>query len=278
MSRFWSILFFLVPILGVLAFVMAALGIAPLQACWLPGSYTRAGDTIDHLFNGIHYLAAVILLGTGLTLGWLLWRFDHRRNPAAKAVYIHSNSKLEIVWSVIPGMILVFLAFYQMNSWAENKTDRPTVERNGETTVRPPILLVKAKQFGWEFYYPGPDGRLETQDDLYIENLMLVPANEDVVIQLESRDVIHSFYVPELRLKQDIVPGMTQFSWFNARKTGELEIYCTELCGWGHYKMKADLRIVSRAEFDQWIEELTAANEPEYADQPVSKLTQSDNP
>ncbi len=244
---------------------MAAWEIAPLDHCGLPLSLSRAGDTIDHLFNGIHYLAAAILLGTGLVLGWVLWRFDHRRNPQRKAAYFHHNTKLEIIWSIIPAFILVFLAFYQMRSWSENKMDRPTIMVNGEAIPQLPLLLVKAKQFGWEFHYPGPDGKLETQDDLYIENLMVVPAGENVVLQLESRDVIHSFCVPELRLKQDIVPGMVQFSWFNARQPAEVDILCTELCGWGHYIMNADLKIVPRPEFDRWITELTAAQEPKFA-------------
>lgn len=265
MNRFWSILFFLVPILGVASFVLAGLNIAPLKNCSLPSSYSAAGDTIDNLFDGIHYLSAFILLGTGLAIGFAMWKFDHRRDPDSKAAYIHHNTKLEVCWTIVPACILVFLAFYQMKSWTENKMDRPTMQIDGQTALRPPLLMVKAKQFGWEFHYAGADGEVETQDDVYIENLMVVPSGVDVVIQLESRDVIHSFYVPELRLKQDIVPGMTQFAWFNSREEGDIEIFCTELCGWGHYKMKADLKIVSPSEFATWIDELTAENQPTYA-------------
>lgn len=76
------------------------------------------------------------------------------------------------------------------------------------------------------------------------------------MLQLESRDVIHSFFVPELRLKQDVVPGMSQFAWFNANQTAEVDILCTELCGWGHYKMKARLRIVDPNEFKKYVEGL----------------------
>ncbi len=264
MSKLWSILFFLVPILGVATFVMMEWGIAPLEHCRLPISLSDAGDGIDHLWNGIHLLAMLILLGTGLILGALLWRFDHRRHGNTKASFIHHNTKLEIIWSVIPGFILVFLAFYQMNSWAENKMDRPTILVDGKSIPRMPLVMVKAKQFGWEFYYAGADGKLETEDDLYIENLLVVPAGEDVVLQLESRDVIHSFCVPELRLKQDVVPGMTQFSWFHAREASEMEILCTELCGWGHYKMKAALKIVTRAEFDAWLADLEAQSLPTF--------------
>ncbi len=270
MFRFWSILFFLVPILGIAAYVMAAYGIYPLDAAWLPESYTSSGDTIDHLFNFIHLLSAAILIGTGLAIGWVVWRFSSRPGTAEignqKAAYIHHNTTLEIIWSIIPAGILVFLAFYQMNSWAENKMNRPTIDVNGQPEPKPPLLLVRAKQFGWEFHYAGADGKIQTRDDVYIENLMKVPSGEDVVIQLESDDVIHSFSVAELRLKQDIVPGMSQFAWFNARKNGTMEIACTELCGWGHYKMKAQLEIVSRAEFDRWLNEITQEYLPSMAE------------
>lgn len=267
MSRFWSILFFLVPILGVGTFLMATFHIAPLDNCGLPKSFSDAGDAIDRLFNGIHVLAAVILLGTGLLLAWMLWRFDHRRSDGSKALYIHHNTPLEIIWTVIPGIILVFLAFFQMKSWAENKMDRPTTLVGDESVMIPPMVMVKAKRFGWEFFYAGADGIVETEDDIFIENLLVLPAGEDVVLQLESRDVIHSFFVPELRLKQDIVPGMTQFVWFNSKELGTVEIMCAELCGWGHYKMKGELRLVDRPTFDAWIAEQTASYSPEYQEE-----------
>lgn len=223
----------------------------PFQGAWMPDSYSEAGNTIDHLFNGLHLLSAVILIGTGLTIGWIVWKFDKKRE---RALHIHHNTKLEIIWSVIPGIILVTIAFYQMNSWSENKMNRPTVTVNGESIPKPPLVLVKAKQFGWEFHYAGADGQIQTRDDIYIENEFVVPVGEEIVLQLESDDVIHSFCVTELRLKQDIVPGMKQFAWFRADKTGQMQVICTELCGWGHYKMKADMRIVSKSEFDNWLD------------------------
>lgn len=263
MNRFWSILFFLVPILAVVAFLMAQFGIWPLNGVWFSDSWSDAGKTIDSIFNGIHLLSAAILLGTVLTIGWILWKFDHRRFEAnSKAQYFTHNTKLELIWTAIPAAILITLAFVQMNAWAENKMDRPLIEVGGKMVKAPPTLLVKAKQFGWEFYYPGADGVLETSDDLYIENLMVVPEKTDIVLQLESRDVIHSFFVSDLRLKQDVVPGMVQFAWFNANRPGDLEILCTELCGWGHYKMNAKLKIVSQAEYDGWLSDLQSKYYP----------------
>ena len=237
---------------------MAINGVWPFAACQMPPSLSTAGETIDNLFNGIHVLAVVILLGTGGAIGYVLWRFDHRRTPDRKAKYFSHNTALELVWTLIPGIILLFLALYQMEAWSENKMVRPTTMVSGIETQTPPMVLVKAKQFGWEFHYAGADGVVETADDLYVEGLLVVPRGQDVVLQLESRDVIHSFFVPELRLKQDVVPGMRQFAWFNANQTAEVDILCTELCGWGHYKMKARLRIVEPAEFESYIEDLEA--------------------
>lgn len=231
---------------------MAVNGVWPLSMCPLPASFSTAGEAIDRLYNGIHIVAVVILIGTMSAIGYVLWRFDHRRQHETKAMYFSHNGALEFAWTLIPGVILVLLAFHQMDAWAENKMIRPTVSINGKDELVAPLVLVKAKQFGWEFHYPGPDGVIKTADDLYVEGLLVVPSHEDVVLQLESRDVIHSFFVPELRLKQDVVPGMSQFSWFNSNQTGEVDILCTELCGWGHYKMKATLRIVSRPEFDAY--------------------------
>ncbi len=263
MNRFWSILFFLVPILAIVTFLLAQFGFWPFHEVWFSSSYSEAGKTIDSIFDGIHILSAIILMGTVLTIGWIIWKFDHRRyEEGSKAAYFSHNTKLELIWTAIPAAILVTLAFVQMNAWAENKMERPQVEVSGEMVNVPPTVLVKAKQFGWEFYYPGADGVLETDDDLYIENLMVVPEKTDIVMQLESRDVIHSFFVSDLRLKQDVVPGMVQYAWFNANRTGDLEILCTELCGWGHYKMNARLRIVPMAEYTEWLAELQSAYYP----------------
>ena len=243
---------------------MASWGVWPFEACELPESLSSAGKTIDHLFYGIHALSMLILLGTGVAIGWVIWKFDHRRDPNRKAAYFNHNTKLEVLWTLVPAAILVALAFYQMNSWAENKMNRPMVtDVSGKAIPKPPLVLVKARQFGWEFHYAGDDGITETADDLYIENLLVVPVGEDIVLQLESRDVIHSFFVAELRLKQDIVPGKTQFAWFNPIRPCEVDILCTELCGWGHYKMKARLRVVTRNEFDLWLKELKQEYQPQ---------------
>lgn len=270
MNRFWSMLFFLVPILGVATFLMAAFGITPFQEAWLPENYSKSGETIDHLFNVIHLICAAIFISTGLSIGWFVWKFADRTDNAQedndrKAVYLHGNWKLETLWTFVPGAILLFIAFYQMNAWSETKIDRPSVQIDGQTIPKPPMVLVRAKQFGWEFHYAGKDKKIRTQDDYYVENLLVIPDDETIVLQMESRDVIHSFFVPKLRLKQDVVPGMTQFAWFTPTDdaTGvELTIICSELCGWGHSQMEATLKIVSRADFNAFVADLEKEKQP----------------
>lgn len=259
MNRFWSLLFFCVPVGGLGVYVWAARGRAPLATAWLPENVSYQGQTIDFLFYLIHYLAAAILLGTGLVLAVAMWRFRDR--PGASARFIHSKPGLEVVWTIIPAAILVWLALYQMNAWADNKLRRPQIEQNGELRNRPPLARIVAKQFGWEVYYPGRDGVFDTPDDLYVENELYVPVDEDVVLELQSRDVIHDFFVPQMRLKQDIVPGSTQYLWFRVLPFAlnrRLDFVCAELCGWGHYKMNGWLYVVSAEDFARRMDALAA--------------------
>lgn len=245
----------------IVTYLIASMGVWPLSACPSPPSLSTAGDAIDDLYNGLNVLAMVVLLGTGGLVGYVLWRFDHRRSLGSKAKYFTHHMGLEIIWTFVPGAVLVVLAFYQIDAWATHKMIRPIKVVNGVDQEVPPLVLVKAKQFGWEFHYPGDDGRIKTSDDMYVEGLLVVPCDQDVVLQLESRDVIHSFWVPDLRLKQDVVPGLTQFVWFRSNHPAEVDIFCTELCGWGHYQMKATLRIVPQEQFDHYIERLQATYE-----------------
>lgn len=253
MHRFWALLFLAMPIAGTVIYLLAMLGIAPFAGLALPTNYNEAGVAIDRLYNLIHLIMAVIFVATGLILGGLVWKAGGSRELAAR--YFTHSSLLELSWTLAAGAVLVFLSLYQLNSWAENKLERPQVEVGGRPQPQPPLAKVVAKRFGWEFYHAGRDGRIDTPDDIYVENVLRVPHGEAIVLQLESRDVIHSFFVPGLRLKQDIVPGMQHFVWFKATSPVELEILCSELCGWGHYTMQGRLQLVSRADYDRWLSE-----------------------
>lgn len=251
MHRFWAILFSLVPVLGIGLYVLAAVGKGSiggfsLAGLWLPENANPYAETIDHLFNLVHIICGVVLGITTSILAYVVWRYaDHpgRQNEAAQ--YVTHNALLEWIWTVIPGAILVFLGFYQLQVWADNKMNRPTEMVDGHAQSIEPMALVVGKQFGWEVYYPGPDGRLGTADDVRIENELTVPVGRPVVLRVEAQDVLHSFAIPGLRVKQDVVPGMTQLVWFQVDKPGSFEILCMELCGWGHYKMRARMKAVA---------------------------------
>jgi len=119
-------------------------------------------------------------------------------------------------------------------------------------------LGVHAKQFEWQVTYPGPDGKLGTSDDFTVRNQLHVTVNEPIAVELTSEDVIHSFFVPEFRLKQDAVPGMHIMAWFQATKTGEFELGCAELCGMGHYKMRARVFVHTPDEYKAWVAQQAA--------------------
>jgi cytochrome c oxidase subunit 2 len=122
----------------------------------------------------------------------------------------------------------------------------------------PYSVEVTGRQFEWRLRYPGEDGILGTKDDLFDVNELHVPVGEEVLVSLKSADVLHSFFLPNLRVKQDAVPGMKIPVWFRAMKEGEYDIPCAELCGWGHYKMKGRLVVESRTAYEKYLADLKA--------------------
>jgi len=236
---FWALLFLAVPVLGVATFA-----ISPFYDHWLPKDVSTHGAAIDSLFYFILVLTGVVFVVTEFLLFWFMWKYD-RNNQEGHATYIQGSHTLEVVWTIIPAATLVFLAIYQMNAWADVKMRRPSMA---------PTVEVIARQFEWRLRYPGRDGTLGTADDLFVVNDLHLPVDEDVLIQLKSMDVLHSFFLPNLRIKQDAVPGMKIPVWFKAREVGQFDIVCAELCGWGHYKMKGRVTFESRPEFESWLE------------------------
>jgi cytochrome c oxidase subunit 2 len=243
---FWALLFLAVPVLGVATFA-----IAPAIDVWLPQDVSVHGRDIDSLFYFILALTGVVFIATEVLLFWFLWKYDEAR-AVGPATYIHGSHTLEVVWTIIPAATLLFLAIYQMNAWADVKMRRPDM---------PPTVEVIARQFEWRLRYPGRDGVLGTQDDLHMVNDLHLPVDEDILVQLKSMDVLHSFFLPNLRIKQDAVPGMKIPVWFKSTETGSYDIVCAELCGWGHYKMKGRVTFVPRSEFDRWLERKYAEQE-----------------
>lgn len=264
MGKFWSILFLLVPVLGVAAFV-----VAPFYKHWLPLDISQHGHTIDHLFYFILWLTGAVFVVTEVVLFWFLWRYDSQgANKPVK--FTHGSHHLEIIWTIIPAAVLLFIAIYQMNAWADSKIRNPAAgpdEILGTADDMLPTLEVTARQFEWRLRYPGlkAQGKLGDSDDIFVVNDLHVPINEEILLDLKSADVLHSFFLPNVRVKQDAVPGMKIPVWFRTNQIGTYDLVCAELCGWGHYKMKGRLTVESREDFDRWLakryEEQTATQD-----------------
>ncbi len=238
MSRYWAFLFLLVPILGVALFVWAADG-----GMWLPRDVSEHGHEIDHLWNFILILTGLVFVATEVVLFWFIWRYDaaSNRDPVK---FMHGSHNLEVVWTILPASTLLFIAIYQMNAWADVKIRKPDM---------PPTVEVMARQFEWRLRWPGPDGKFNTPDDIHHVNDLHIPVDEEILVSLKSMDVLHDFFLPNLRIKQDAVPGMVIPVWFRATDQGQFDLVCAELCGWGHYKMKGRLTIESRSDYDAWL-------------------------
>jgi cytochrome c oxidase subunit II len=260
----WSVFFLMVPVLGVGIFVWAMADVYPLEGHWLPENIDDRGMVIDNLFMFILVLTGIIFIGTGVALFLFLWKYADSSN-GEKAKFTHGSHRLEVVWSIIPAATLLFIAIYQMNAWADAKLRRPTIIENGVEVPKPPIAEVTGRQFEWRIRYAGEDGVIGTKDDLHTVNELHLPIEEEIVLAVKTEDVLHSFFLPNLRVKQDVVPGMKQYVWFEANRTGDFDIVCAELCGWGHYKMRGQLVLQTRAEFDRWYQE-------EYNNQEVSSF------
>ena len=240
----WSGLFLLVPVLGVATFVAA-----PHYNIWLPRDVSEHGRTIDSLFMFILYLTGSVFIVTELVLFYFSWKYngEHNQEPVK---FSHGSHALELVWTILPAVTLLFIAIFQMEAWASAKMHPPKMK---------PIVEVTGRQFNWDFRYPGPDGELYTEDDMVrTDGKLYLPVNQEVLLKINSADVLHSFFLPNLRLKQDVVPGMEQFMWFEAKEKNRegFDIVCAELCGWGHYKMKGRVYFLSASDYQDKLEEM----------------------
>jgi cytochrome c oxidase subunit 2 len=210
----------------------------------LPENVSTYGDDIDSIFRLILWITGTIFVLVEALLLFFLFRYRHREGRVPR--YTHGSNRLEVIWTIVPAVICVILALMSRRSWAEIKQTLPREALNVEIT---------AEQFAWNIRYTGPDGKLETPDDIVTLNQLHFPVGRAVVVTLHSKDVIHSFFLPEFRVKQDAVPGMTTRIWFEATRVGQWEIVCAELCGLGHYRMKGFVTVETPEEFDRWLAE-----------------------
>jgi cytochrome c oxidase subunit 2 len=250
-------------VLLVAAFVPDVLaGVRDSNLYWAPECVTVGGKRIDTLLDFIFYLTGAVFLLTQAV--YIYYLVKYRKRPGSKAYYSHGNNKLELVWTAIPTAIFIGLVIYSNRLWSELHSEPPA------DSVKIDIV---GYQFGWDMRYPGADGKLGKVDtkfysmdnkfalvsgdaagaDDFSSTELVIPVGKPVHIYLHSRDVIHSFYVPEFRLYQAAVPGRTiAWVWFQTTKTGDFQLACSQICGSGHYNMKAPIRVVTQEEFDKW--------------------------
>lgn len=243
MRLIMTVLLLAVPVLGVWTFIDAA-----NHEWWFPERASTFAKDIDDLFNLIMWMVGITFVVTEGALVWFVWKYAKKRSD--KGVFTHGNHTIEMIWTAVPALVLLYIAFAQMGTWADIKFKK-NFPSDGRFTAEKPIAEVWASQFDWRFRYPGDDGVLGTVDDIENAFEFVVPVDEPVVFQLNSRDVIHSFFVPQFRLKQDALPGHQIPVWFEADKEGIYDLVCAELCGWGHYKMAGRVRVVSKSEYEE---------------------------
>jgi cytochrome c oxidase subunit 2 len=256
MGRLLGIAIWLITILSVWMFVSGK--------WWFPPAITEHGPAYDRQFLITIIVVGISFAAAQVGLGWVVWKYRDSGDQQ-RATYSHGNNRLEVVWTVVTAIIFISLGIMGQRVWASlNLTKVPA----GAYTIE-----VTAQQFSWNFHYPGKDmvfGRTDpnliddsslnyvgiddtdpnAKDDSVVATLA-VPANRPVELVLNSKDVTHSFFVPQLRFKQDLVPGMKIHVHFTALKPGKYELACAELCGMNHYKMKAFMLVLPQNEFDE---------------------------
>jgi len=213
---------------------------------WLPQDISTFGPSIDSVLKLVIYVVGTaFVLAEGTLLAFVIL---YRRRKGGRAAYVPAESMRQMAWVLIPVVIVIFLDV------AIDVRAKPIWELVKEQNP-PAALTVKmaALQFGWEFTYPGPDGKFGTPNDLVQTTFLTVPAGQVIRLLSTSKDVIHSFYVPQLRLRQDVLPGREIPIWFEATTPGKYEIGCSQLCGISHFAMKGILRVLTPEEYQQWV-------------------------
>jgi len=235
----------------------------------LPLDASAHGYEIDRLILLLHLLMLVLFVGWGIFFTVVVFRFRQSRHPQADYNGLKSHVPEVVEWAVAVVEILLLAAF-SIPFWARQVNAFP----NRKDTLE---VRVVAEQFAWNIHYPGKDGIFgrtdialldkqsnplgldlndpHAQDDFTTINQLYLPIGRPVVIYLTSKDVMHSFSLPVMRVKQDVIPGMSIPTWFIPTKTGTFEIACAQLCGLGHYRMRGFLVIQKPEDYEKWVEE-----------------------
>jgi cytochrome c oxidase subunit 2 len=232
---------------------------------WLPPLKSDRG-AIDHALWITLVVTGAVFIATNLLLALFSWRYADR--PGAQAIYWHDNPRLEWTWTLVTASIMFVFLFNALGLWAQITSAAPADAY---------VVEVTGQQFAWNIRYPGPDGVFgrtdpklvdpaelnfigidksdpAAKDDLVLpQNQLYLPEGRPVRVRIRSMDVIHSFFLPNFRVKQDAMPGMTVETWFVPKEAGDFEIACAEHCGLGHYRMRGQVHVVAAAQLDSAI-------------------------
>ena len=247
-------------VLAVIIWILTLLSVVIFfnKKWWFPPAISEHAPALDRQFMITIIVVAVAFVAAQIGLGWMVWKYRDTGKPDDRAVYTHGSNRLEVVWTVITAIVFIGLAVMGQSVWASLRLyDAPP----GSYTVE-----VVAQQFQWNFHYAGNDNLFGRTDPRLIDDSALnfigidesdpnsrddavtaalaIPVNRPVELRLRSKDVIHSFWVPPLRFKQDLVPGMEIKVHFTATRVGKYEIACAELCGQLHFKMRAFMLVL----------------------------------
>ncbi len=243
---------------GITVYVFAAKLFSP------PAAITSVGRAVDQQYNLTLWVTAVVFVLSQLGLAYAVFRF---RDQGQRAHFSRGNNTMEFVWTTATIVLFLGLGILGRRAWAEVRFTPPAAN-----AIQ---VEVTANQFVFNFRYPGPDGKFGKldaklisastgnplgldpndpagKDDIVVPTLT-VPVNHEVDLQITSQDVIHNFFVRELRVQQDAVPGLVVPIHFTAETTGQYEVVCTQLCGLGHSRMHTYLNVVSDAEYDAFL-------------------------
>ncbi len=240
----------------------------------LPEAASAHAADIDFMMALVHWLMLLLFVGWGFYFIYVLFRFRRSKQPVAS--YEGTSGKYSKYQET--GIILAeatLLVAFAFPIWGMLKNDFPQAEEAFSVDVI-------AEQFAWNVHYPGPDGVLGKRaielidlisnpigldrsdpaaaDDIMMVNELHLPVNRAVIVNLTSKDVIHSFGVPQLRIKQDVIPGLEIPIWFTPNRVGEYEIACAQLCGLSHYRMRGFVTVESQAEVDSWLQQIAEEN------------------
>jgi cytochrome c oxidase subunit II len=240
-----------------------------MHTWWLPQDISTLGHQVDRQINETMIGTGILFVTAQLVLASFVWLYGDK-NDGRKIKFFPGGGAVMVAFAtILVGIEILVLTFVGSKVWASVYIAPPPADAMQ--------IDVAAEQFAFYFRYPGPDGKfgvlhpemandangnyfgldpandVGARDDVVVGTLA-VPVNRPILLTMHSKDMIHSFFVPELRLQQDIVPGLTVPIHFTAVRTGKYEIVCTQLCGLGHYSMRAYLEVMPQDEFNQWLQ------------------------